>query len=93
MNVQCDGCQELVEPEPPANRRKYGLLGAVFIGLIGLGIGGTIGIATAGLGMPATIPLALIGAYVGWKVGTLIAKKQDGVTCPECNHNFGGSVL
>lgn len=88
LDVQCDSCNDIVELEPPRNRRKYGLIGAVLLGVLGFGIGGTIGIATAGLGIAATFPLTAIGLYSGLKGGRWAAGVQDGVKCPKCDHTY-----
>lgn len=88
--VQCKGCDNLVEPNGAAKRRRNGLIGLFLLGVAGLLGGTSIGIATAGAGIAATIPLGLIGTYTGWKVGTGWARFRDGVNCPECGHVFGG---
>lgn len=90
-HVQCTSCDELVEPEDADHRFMLGAIFGLGLGLIGLGVGATIGIATAGVGAPATIPLALLGLYLGWKLGTFIATYLDGVTCPACGSEFSGS--
>lgn len=90
FNVQCESCNEIVEPEPAEGRLKYGVLIAVLGAVIlGFGIGGTIGIATAGFGAPAIIPLGLLGLYFGYKGGQWFAGKRDGVSCPDCGSYFG----
>lgn len=94
LSVKCDSCGEINEPQPPINRFKYGIALAVVAGLLGIGIGLTIGIATAGFGMAATPFTLIIGAYSGWKIGAWGAEKQDGYSCPDCNHIYGsGSLL
>lgn len=88
--VECEGCDELVSPEEATKRQRYGLIGLILIGVVGVLAGSTIGIATAGLGIAATVPLGLIGSYSGWKLGAGWAEFRDGVNCPECEYVFGG---
>lgn len=89
LDVKCNSCSEIISPQHPKNRRKYGLLSAgLFALFFGVGLGGLIGLATAGFGMPATIPFGILGLYFGLKAGRWIAKKQDGITCPDCGHSF-----
>lgn len=90
FNIQCESCNEVVEPEEPENSLKYALgIAAIAALFFGVGIGGTIGIATAGLGIAATLPLGLLGAYFGYKGGHWFAGKRDGVSCPKCGSYFG----
>lgn len=89
LDVQCNSCSEIVSLQHPKNRRKYGLLVAGFSALFfGFGVGSLFGIATAGVGFAATIPLGVLGAYFGMKTGRWVAGRQDGITCPECNHQY-----
>lgn len=93
LAVRCDSCGDVEHPEPPENRRKYGIVLALLAGLLGAGVGLTIGVATAGFGMAATPFTLAIGLYGGWKIGAWGAEKQDGYSCPSCNYTYGGSGL
>lgn len=88
VGIKCDGCTDIVRAKPPQNRRRYALIVASVLGIIGLGIGLTIGVATAGFGMAAFPFTTIIGAYVGYKSGGWYAIKRDGILCPECGHDF-----
>lgn len=94
LQVKCNECGEVSQPEPPENRLKW-ILGMVIIfGGLGLAVGLVTGVATAGAGFAAwgfTIPL---GIYAGYKIGSYGAELLDGPSCPSCNHAYGtGSLL
>lgn len=89
LDVKCNSCDGLVNPEGPKHQLKYAIgVAAIFALFFGLGVGGTIGIATAGLGIAATLPLGILGAYFGYKTGSWVAGKRDGISCPDCGHYF-----
>lgn len=92
FNVECTDCNEVVNPNPPENKRRYGVLLALALGGLGGAVGGTIGIASGGLGAPAIIPLGLMGLVAGWLFGAWIARMQDGITCPQCESRFGSRI-
>lgn len=92
LNVRCDSCERIVQPDESVYKRKLGLLGAFFLGVFGFFTGSAIGIATAGFGIAATIPLTIIGLYVGYSGGSYVADLYDGVTCPECGSRFGSII-
>lgn len=92
LDVCCDSCDDLVTPNPPENRLKYGLAIAVPVAVLGYSIGGTVGIATAGIGWAATYPFATLGAYGGWKLGIEIAEWRYDYTCPSCKSPFMGAT-
>lgn len=89
--VKCSSCSGVVEVEPPTNRRKYAVAGALIVGLIGFFIGLSIGVATAGLGMAAFPFTALIGLYIGYRIGSWSAEKKNGIPCPECDSHIAGN--
>lgn len=88
LSVLCESCQTAVEPARPSGERKIGAIGAGILGVFGLLYGLTVGIATAGFGMVAAPFTLLIGAYAGYKLGAWYSERRDGVTCPDCGHNF-----
>jgi hypothetical protein len=49
VQVKCDDCGEIADPEPPENRRYYTGGMALVLGFIGFLIGSVFGIATAGV--------------------------------------------
>lgn len=85
VQVKCDSCGAVGKAVPPKNRRKYGVAGALLLGLIGGIIGASVGIATAGVGAPAAPFTLVIGLYSGLMLGRWGAEKQDGVSCSECD--------
>lgn len=92
LNVECESCGEVAEPEPPQNRLKWILgMGLLFSG-IGFAIGSVVGVATAGVGFVAWIFTLPIGIYIGYKVGSIGAEMMDGPSCPKCGteHDTGG---
>lgn len=91
--VRCAQCDEFVTPEGPEHRTLLGTIFALGFGILGFGVGATIGIATAGAGIAATIPLSILGLWIGWKAGAWIARKVDGITCPDCGAEFGHSKV
>lgn len=86
--VKCESCEGIVRPEGPNRLILFQTVGAILFGIIGALIGSVIGIATAGVGAPAIIPLGALGLYLGYKIGGWIARKRDGVSCPECGTYF-----
>lgn len=92
LDVMCGSCDSIVQPDRPKRKWTYTIAGALFLGLFGLGIGLTIGVATAGIGITAAPFTILIGLYAGAKGGSLFAEFRDGVTCPECGHNFSERI-
>lgn len=88
VSVVCDSCSETVEVVAPPSRRKYALWGMFLLGALGLGIGLSIGVATAGFGITAMPFTTVIGMFLGYRGGVWIAKRRQGINCPECGHNF-----
>lgn len=94
LQVKCDGCGEVAQPDPPKNRLKWILGMAIIFGGIGFFIGSVVGVATAGFGFVAYIFTVPIGLYIGYKIGKIGAELMDGPSCPKCNHNHDvGGVL
>ena len=86
--VKCESCEGIVRPEAPRRLILFQTIGALLLGVVGALTGSAIGIATAGVGAPAIIPLGALGLYLGYKIGGWIAKKRDGISCPECGTYF-----
>lgn len=89
LQVRCEDCGEVAQPEQPNNYLKW-ILGMAFLfGGIGFMIGSVVGVATAGVGFVAWIFTVPIGLYIGYKLGSIGAEMIDGPSCPACNatHN------
>ena len=90
LDVRCESCDSIVNPEGPKYKLHIGLALALVFGVAGIITGGMLGIATAGAGFTAMGPMAVIGLVIGYTGGGFIAKLHDGVTCSECGSQFGG---
>lgn len=88
LTVECESCNELVEPETPQYRVGFIIACMAIFGGAGLLIGLTVGVATAGAGMTAAPFLVVIGLYGGYKTGGFVAEYLDGYSCPECESYF-----
>ena len=91
--VKCESCDGIVKPEGPNRLILYQTIGALLFGIVGALIGSVIGIATAGVGAPAIVPLGALGLYLGYKLGGWVARKRDGISCPECGSYFSSPSL
>ncbi|SIS05655.1 hypothetical protein [Natronorubrum daqingense] len=85
LQVKCNECGEVTEPDPPKNRLKWILGMAIIFAGIGFMIGSVAGVATAGVGFVAWVFTMPIGLYVGYKIGSIGAELADGPSCPECD--------
>lgn len=92
LEVRCEECGEVAEPDPPENKLKWIIGMALLFGGIGLAIGSVVGIATAGFGFVASIVTVPLGLYMGYKIGGFGAEMLDGPSCPACDaaHDAGG---
>jgi|AntDeeMinimDraft_5_1070356.scaffolds.fasta_scaffold02526_3 hypothetical protein len=94
LNVECEDCGEVANPDPPNNRLKWIVGMAIVFAGIGFFIGSVAGVATAGVGFVAWIFTLPIGLYVGYKIGAFGAEFMDGPSCPACNSTHDtGSLL
>jgi len=93
VDIQCGGCGDIVEAEPPEHRWKFAGAGALVVGLVGLFLGLVTGIATAGVGFVAAFVTVPLGVYSGFKIGRWGAVKRDPPSCPKCRNEFGSSRL
>ncbi len=92
VSVQCENCEEIVQPEGPEGARKWKLVGAAILGFFGFAIGSVVGIATAGFGFVASFVTVPLGLYFGWKMGAKFAEMRSGITCPNCGNDFSRSA-
>jgi len=93
VDIQCESCDEIVQPEPPERRWLFAGIGALLLGLFGLFVGLSVGVATAGFGVVAAFFTVPIGLYGGYKTGRWSANKRDPPSCPRCGNQFGDSWL
>lgn len=93
LNVRCESCSELVQPETPARRLLFIAAGMLTLGGAGLFIGLVVGVATAGFGTAAWVFTIPMGLYAGYKVGGWTATMLNGYSCPECDATFTSPTL
>jgi len=93
LQVKCDNCGEVTQPDPPQNRLKW-ILGMVII-FAGLGgaIGLVTGVATAGAGFAAWIFTVPLGLFIGYRVGVTGSELLDGPSCPSCGNSHESGFL
>jgi hypothetical protein len=92
VSVQCDSCEQIVEPEPPKGKLKYKLAGALVLGFIGFIMGTAMGFVTAGVGFVGYVVTIPVGLIFGWMLGGKVAEIRSGITCPNCGNDFSRSA-
>lgn len=93
LNVECENCGEVAQPNPPKNRLKWVLGMAIIFAGLGFMIGSVFGIATAGFGFVATVVTVPAGIYIGYKIGMVGSELLDGPSCPTCGSAHDSGLL